>query len=190
MREEFLWSDMVNEVWKTLPEYDSYQVSNLGRIASAGRVVNSVQGSRRTSYGCSIIKSTDNGRGYKLVTIQVNMRRKNFYVHRLVAAAFLPNPENKKEVNHIDGDKANNRASNLEWATRLENIQHAKINGLSPIGESTGMAKLTESNVIEILDALKENPQLNKTALGRKFGVNCTAIIKISKGQRWKHIAR
>ena len=67
-----------------------------------------------------------NGRGYVHVTLRDDQGRKKYRdVHRLIALAFLPNPENKRTVNHKDGDKTNNRLSNLEWATHAENLQHA-----------------------------------------------------------------
>lgn len=65
----------------------------------------------------------DNGNGYKCIKICKNRVKKTLYIHRLVAEAFIPNPENKAEVNHIDGNRANNNLSNLEWMTRLENIR-------------------------------------------------------------------
>lgn len=68
--------------------------------------------------------------GYQHITITVNKKQKNLRVHRLVAIAFIPNPENKPYVNHIDGDRKNNKVANLEWVTPQENIQHAHDNGL------------------------------------------------------------
>lgn len=68
--------------------------------------------------------------GYSRVSLMVNRKRKTFYVHRLVAIAFIPNPKGKREVNHINGIKADNRLENLEWCTSLENLQHAFVNGL------------------------------------------------------------
>ena len=69
-------------------------------------------------------------KGYATVVIYVDSVRTNFFVHRLVAKQFIPNPENKPEVNHIDGNKLNNNVSNLEWVSKSENIRHAIDTGL------------------------------------------------------------
>jgi len=66
---------------------------------------------------------------------RVKIKDKSYYIHRLVAQTYLPNPENKETVNHLDGNKANNMLCNLEWATRSENVQHACDTGLRPISE-------------------------------------------------------
>lgn len=78
----------------------------------------------------NVIKHKDNGRGYKLVSLWKNNKEYKKYVHRLVAEAFIPNPNNYLEVNHIDGNKDNNNLSNLEWCNRKYNQRHAIENGL------------------------------------------------------------
>lgn len=70
------------------------------------------------------LKQSDNGNGYKKVAIRVDGRYKQLYVHRLVAAAYIPNPYDLKEVNHIDFNKDNNNASNLEWCSPIDNMNH------------------------------------------------------------------
>ena len=70
--------------------------------------------------------------GYKYVTLYANNQSKKLYIHRLMAELYIPNPESKRTVNHIDGDKHNNDLSNLEWNTDGENIKHAYDNGLNP----------------------------------------------------------
>lgn len=111
------------EIWKPVIGYEElYEVSNLGRVRSLDRVVD------RGYYGLHLHKGkllspTNNGTGYLIVGLNGNDRkRKNHYIHRLVADAFIPNNENKEQVNHIDRNRANNRADNLEWVTRSENI--------------------------------------------------------------------
>lgn len=75
-----------------------------------------------------ILNPTDNGNGYMIIMLHADNKRKNHYVHRLVAEAFIANPLSKKEINHIDYNKKNNNAKNLEWVTRQENIDHSKGN--------------------------------------------------------------
>lgn len=74
--------------------------------------------------------ATNNGIGYLQVKIEVDRQSKRYYVHRLVAETFIPNPNNYPDVNHIDGDKSNNDISNLEWCSRKDNIKHAINNNL------------------------------------------------------------
>lgn len=80
--------------------------SNLGRVTHNGK----------------FLKATDRGNGY----LTVHIEGKNRYLHRIIAQAFIPNPENKSEVNHIDGNRSNDCVKNLEWVSRLENAKHAK----------------------------------------------------------------
>lgn len=114
------------ESWKDIQGYEGlYQVSNLGRIKSLERVVaNNKNGGVRTVEE-KILTPTDNGNGYKLVGLNKNRHRKNHYVHRLVAVAFVSNPTQAEYVNHIDYNRENNKANNLEWCTQKENIQHS-----------------------------------------------------------------
>lgn len=94
---------------------------------------------RKTKYGkkeCTIQKTSRNGK-YRSVSAMKNGKQKRFYVHRLMAQAFIPNPENKPQINHIDGDPSNNNIENLEWVTAKENILHAYETGLAPTLETS-----------------------------------------------------
>lgn len=109
-------------------------------------------------------------------------RGKSVRVHRLVAIAFVPNPHGKPHVNHIDGNKKNNRAENLEWATHQENIRHAYDTGLARngSGEMAGNAKLTAANVAEIRAIYRpRKPGVNLSALGARFGVTPQCIWRV-----------
>jgi len=133
------------------------------------------------------LKPTINN-GYAYVTLtNASGVHKIFAVHRLVASAFHPNPENKKEVNHINGFKSDNWATNLEWSTRSENQLHAVAMGLKPSGAQSHRSKLTEDNVREIRKLLVVGePQ---KALAATFGVSQTCISKIATGKKWKNLA-
>lgn len=111
-----------------------------------------------------------------------------FFVHRLVADAFIPNPSKSPQVNHIDGDKQNNNASNLEWVTPLENSQHAYATGLARNlqGVAHGMTKLSEDDVICIRVWTGLNYSFSE--LGKIFGVSATTISGISNRLGWTHL--
>lgn len=106
------------EEWRKVPEFEGYRVSSLGRIMSFRRRKTRILSSRST-----------NTQGYIYVLFWVNGKSVCRYVHRVVASAFIPNPENKKCVNHIDGDIKNNLAINLEWSTHSENSKHSYRTG-------------------------------------------------------------
>lgn len=117
--------------------------------------------------------------GYKRVQAVINGKRRTMGVHRLVAMAFIPNPGNKPDVNHIDGDKANNHVSNLEWSTKSENIKHGYSSGLmenvrkskSKPKRNLMIKKLSELGFSqsEIADAFKMTPENVSTILKKQF---------------------
>lgn len=111
---------MEEEIWKDVEGFNGrYQISNIGRVKSILKT--------RTKIRVPRIHST----GYFCLNLTLNYKWKSIVIHRLVAQAFIPNPENKPQVNHIDGNKLNNCVSNLEWVTRLENVRHSWDTGLS-----------------------------------------------------------
>jgi len=121
------------EVWKDVKGYELlYQVSNYGRVMR-------LSGSPRCLRN-RILKNKKKPNGYLFVCLCNGMDNGKYYhVHRLVAAAFIPNPENKPQVNHIDCEKTNNHASNLEWVTQSENQKHARINIVYNTNYKTGI---------------------------------------------------
>lgn len=118
------------ETWRTIDDNSNYLVSDTGRIRR--------RGSASDKY------ASVNPRGYLNVDLYQNGKRSKRRVHRLVAEAFIPNPDNKPEINHIDGNKLNNRADNLEWVTKKENCRHAWDTGLAT--PSRGMLGKTNPN--------------------------------------------
>lgn len=128
------------------------------------------------------VRAQLNGKGY----LRVVIGHKRYFVHRLVAEIFIPNPENKPQVNHKDGNKLNNSVDNLEWCNNLENRSHALKNNLQPIGEKCSWAKLTEKDAIYVLQHIN----ISSKILSKKFNVSPNTINDIKKGRTWKHLKR
>lgn len=125
----------MGETWKPIEGYDIYEVSNRGRvkkIAYTETIKNKYGGYSVRHQKEYIKKLTPNKqrRGYLVATLSKDNKTKTHWVHQLVAKAFIPNPENKPQVNHKDGNKKNNTVDNLEWSTPMENVQHGIKNGL------------------------------------------------------------
>lgn len=129
----------MEEIWKPIKEYeDLYEVSNLGRIKSKDRITRNGKSNYCIKKG-KILKIGSNSLGYAIIGLWKDKKQRFFQVHRIVAETFIKNSENKKEVNHKDGNKRNNNIENLEWVTRSENVKHAIKHGLLIIkGNKTG----------------------------------------------------
>lgn len=117
------------EEWKNITGYESlYKISSYGRVKVKRRVIYGIiNGELQPSYVAKekIMTPFDNGNGYLAINLIKDGERKNLYVHRLVAEAFIDNPDNKECVNHKDYDRKNNKVSNLEWVTTAENINYS-----------------------------------------------------------------
>ena len=119
----------INEIWIDIQGYEGlYKVSNFGRVKSIDRYVNGKLGSQCKIKG-KIMKLQMNHKGYPCVVLHKNCKANSKLVHRLVAIAFIPNPDKLPQVNHKDTNKQNNHVSNLEWITNEDNMRHAFANG-------------------------------------------------------------
>lgn len=169
----FTFDDLDGEEWKPIPDYD-YQISNFGRVK------------RFYKNGKQKIIQPMLNNGYLQIRLSKDRKYKCFKVHRLVVLAFVPNPEGKPQINHIDGIKFNNHVSNLEWCTGSENVRHAFDNELRIIlsGEDHRDSKLTNEQARYVRD----NPLgLTGVELAKMFGIEPATINAIQLGKSYKN---
>lgn len=170
------------EEWRPIEGFEGYEVSNLGRVRSWRKSSRWGVFKRDTPF---LLKAHKDGSGYYRIKIYRNKAPKSFSVHRLVAQAFCEKATSATEVNHIDCNKTNNNASNLEWLTREENIKHCIENNLmkAPRGSKSSFAKLKESDVIKIFADTRP-----RRILAKEYGVTVDCIRKIKLKQNWSHL--
>ena len=174
------------EYWADIEGYEGiYQVSNHGNVRSLNRVTTRKNGRELTING-QPMRQQKNHKGYLRVKLKLNGKESAFFAHRLVAQAFLPNLDNKPQVNHLNGIKHDNNVCNLEWCTQAENIEHAFANGFMAVGEKHGNARLTLYQVILIKQLLRQQEN-SLTDIAKKFKVGISTIHDIKSGRQWKH---
>ncbi|MBD5464077.1 MAG: hypothetical protein HDR24_13665 [Lachnospiraceae bacterium] len=181
----------MNEVWKSISGYEGrYEVSNLGRVRSIPRYVDNHTGKKLIKE--KIVSQHINDRGYVIVSLNKETKRKTYKVHRLVAEAFIENHFNKPQVNHIDGDKTNNRVENLEWNDNSENQRHAYRTGLNkPSGKSgkpkRGVMQLdVHGNEIGRFDSIAR-ASVETTTSASNIGECCRGKRKSANGYKWRY---
>jgi hypothetical protein len=159
------------ELWKPVQESPNYFVSNLGNVKSnKGRVAGNLK------------LSTDKD-GYRTICISTGDKRRLLKVHRLVAQAFVDNPDSKPQVCHIDGNKQNNTPDNLYWGNALENNRDKIKHGTVARGETQGLSKLTKDEVLQIKVLLSDG--ISSNVIGKMFGVHKSTIKTIKAGKSW-----
>jgi len=169
MNNEIIWKDVILDGIVT-----NYEVSNTGLI-------------RNKSNG-NVLSNVIANNGYYVVNLHINNLQHTKTIHRLVANTFIPNPENKPQVNHINGNKLDNRVENLEWNTQLENIQHAFNNGLMPKGSEWSFSKYADDQIHLVCKLLEY--QIPIRLITDLTGVKSSTIFDIRKGISWTHIGR
>ena len=176
------------EIWKTVTDFENYEVSNLGNVRRKNCVITYSNGliyKYKQKYLNQELTKRGKTSEYRRVTLSKNGIVKRFQVHRLVAVMFIDNIENKPCVNHIDGDGLNNKVSNLEWCTYSENERHSYdvLNKINPI------RKLTEDQVrfIKLKGVMGRNG--NTRELSIKFNVSIYTIQNILKNRYYVKVA-
>lgn len=164
-------------IWRSIyidGNLTSYQISNTGLVYNTT--------SER------YLSGSHDRRGYQIVSIYYNHKLYSVKVHRLVAMAFIPNPENKPTINHLDGNKDNNCVNNLEWATHQENITHAIDTGLrNNSGINSGSNKYDEATVHKVCKLLSKGSGIKEIA--EKLNVSPNLPRRIKYGDKWKSIS-
>ena len=161
----------MEEIWKDISFNDLYQISNKGNFKRGNKLIN------------GWIQNT----GYKTV----NIKEKKYSIHRLVAEAFIPNPENKAQVNHKDGNKLNNCVSNLEWVTPKENVQHAFKIGLCDNTKTIISSMKVRAKIIlqydlqgNYIKSYKGSVEAQNELNNQNIKVNARNIRSVCNGQR------
>lgn len=182
--------EIVAEEWRSVEGYEGiYEVSSLGNVRSLDRVVIDKRGARYRYRGRTIKSSKCKMWGYWRLLLCQGCKCSSFQVHALVARAFLGAKPDGMQTNHIDGNKDNNAASNLEYVTATDNCRHYVALGLRNTmkGERHIGAKVTTDQVREIR-RLRNGGMILKE-IAEKFGVSVSTAGKIANGKAWSHVA-
>lgn len=175
----------MNEIWKDIEGFEgAYMASNFGNIKSVERLKKDTVGRKRVFPEKQITKIV-NVKGYYQVNLYKNKNHTKT-VARIVAKLFVPNPHNKPQVNHIDGNKQNNHVSNLEWVTAMENITHSIETGLKRIarGEQRPLTThLKEKDIHEI-----RLSKSMKKDIAKQYNISIATVWNIRTHKTWKHI--
>ena len=171
------------ETWKPIVAIPGYEVSSLGRVKKlpCGKGFNSVERIK------TLVTSKD---GYLMLNWKtLDGKQHSKPIHRIVAEAFIPNPDQKDTVNHIDGDKTNNNVDNLEWATRREQLTHAYAHALrvSHKGSENCNSKLSQDDVMFIRTyTVKRSRTHGIPSMAKKFRVSYETIYNVLSGKTYK----
>ena len=160
------------EKWRTVPGTDGcIEVSDQGRVRSL---------LRGTPY---ILKTQPDKKGYRRLRVTINRQKLSFKLHRIVAEAFIPNPDRLPQVNHIDGDKDNNSVSNLEWVTNKQNARHAIENGLW-VSVIEGANRMNASRRMPVIGMRGDELRRFESVGAAERFVNSRHVSDVLKGKR------
>ena len=175
----------MREIWKDIKGYEGlYQVSNYGRVKSFNCEVNCYPNAKRIIKG-RIRKAPIDKDGYYRIGLSKVHKQKHYYVHRLVAEAFLPNPNNYKSINHKDENKKNKRADNLEWCTiRYNNLYNNKIDKLTKSKYKKVIQYDVDMQLIAVYESIKQAS--SETGIKRAVIARACRGIKTKCGYNWR----
>lgn len=165
----------MKEEWKVVSDFPNYEVSNLGNVRN-----------RKTGVTRKLVTHP---LGYTQLTLRKDGKQHCAKVHRLVAMAFIGHaPKHLPEINHINGDKSDNRANNLEWSNRSLNVKHAWGHGLIPSikGSRNPGATIDEQTAIRIIELRRDG--IKGVAIAEMFHVSPSLVYKIANGRAWAHL--
>jgi hypothetical protein len=170
------------EEWRTLQDFPDYAVSNYGNVKR-------IRQGRTNGYKDRVLSAnvSSNAR-YRRVSLLKNHERFDKHIHDIVADIFIGKKPNGMHVNHKDGNKLNNHIDNLEYVTPAENIRHAQRTGLmkKQYGEHTSGAKITDEDVLKIIELRKKGYSIGK--LITMFPVKVQTLAHIFHGRTWSHL--
>lgn len=178
------------DIWEWVKGFEGvYKISNWGNVKSANRNIKHYRGGLSFRAGQVLSINLDKY-GYPKVTLQKAGRRKYFTVHRLVATAFIPNPDNLPQINHKDGDKTNNFVDNLEWCTDEDNKKHAHTTGLIDYSKNSGencyTTNLTNKIVLEIRN--KMDSGVRNKDIEKEYNLGRSTVSRIKTRKSFKNI--
>lgn len=182
----------MEEIWKDIEGFEGlYQVSNLGRVKSLERIN---EGKKTVKLKEKILRQSPDGKGYMMVWLYYNKKRKTCKVHRLVAQAFIPNPNNKPQIDHINGNNQDNYVENLRWCTSKENFHNPisyKRNSESKFGYKNHHSRAISQYSLDMI-LIREWDCINDAC--RELGVNhshisqcCNLKRKYAYGFIWRY---
>jgi len=175
----------MKEIWATVTGWESfYEVSNLGRVRSKERIVNVRNGKKRTIKERILFPFTTKS-GYLCVKLTLGRVEEHKYIHRLVAQAFIPNPNNYPQINHKDEDKTNNIVQNLEWCTNKYNINYGhtiekiRKSNINHPSKSKPVVQIDKNgNVVSEFVSASEATRIVGTSKS-----NCSSILGVCRGE-------
>lgn len=174
----------ITDTWKAIPGFEWYEASDLGRVRSLDRTIETRCGAR--FFRGRVLKPTPDKNGYQKVALYGELERR-VAVHRLVLEAFVGFCPDGMECRHLDGNPENNRLDNLAWGTPAENSADRRVHGTDIKGEKHHKSKLTEADVVAIRYEYADGTA-TLASLGRKYGVSRPLVGTIVRNETWTHI--